>query len=72
MPKKDPKDLKYGITKTENKNAYTAAQVRSLYYRPAVYINKETYADVVEHLKAQPSVSEYIVSLIVADMEKNK
>ena len=72
MAKKKPEDLKYGISKADDPKAYQAAKVKALYYRPAVYINKEEYSEVVEFLKAKPSASEYIVSLIKADMEKQK
>lgn len=71
MAKKKPEDLKYGISKAEDPNAYQVAKQRN-YYRPGVYINKETYPEVVEFLKSQPSASEYIISLILADMTKGK
>jgi len=70
MPKKKPEDLKYGLTTQEE--GYQTIKIRSLYYRPAVYINKEAYPEVVEFLKSQPSASEYIISLILADMTKEK
>ena len=71
MPKKKPEDLKYGIPTSET-SAYQVTKIKNLYYRPGVFINKETYPDVVEFLKSKPSTSEYIVSLILADMTKGK
>ena len=71
MPKKDPKDLKYGIPSDEAA-AYQAAKIKQLYYRPSIYINKELYPDVVEQLKSKKSTSDYIVSLVLADLGKTK
>ena len=73
MAKKDPKDLKYGVGKTlGNESAYQVELTRKLYYRPTIYINKEQYADMIAFLKSKPSISEYIISLILADMNKGK
>jgi hypothetical protein len=72
MPKKKTENLKYGITQSSNMNKYNAIRTSQLYYRPGVYINKETHPEVVDFLKSKPSASEYIVSLILADMTKEK
>lgn len=73
MAKKDPKDLKYGIGKSSgNESAYNVALSRATYYRPSLYINKETNQDMVDFLKTKDSVSDYIISLIRADMTKEK
>ncbi len=72
MAKKEAKDLKYGISKTDNVSAYNTAQAKNTYYKPSIYINKITHPEIVELLKSKPSISEYIVSLILADMTKEK
>ena len=36
-----------------------------------VKFNKETDADVIKHLQAQPNKQNYIRQLIIADMEKS-
>lgn len=69
MAKKNLEELKYGINKTGNKSAYNVA-VQRKYYRPGVMIDKETNAEMIDFLKSKPSISEYIISLIKADMEK--
>ena len=72
MPKKKPENLKYGLVSSENENKYQVKRTRILYFRPGVYINKETNADMVEFLKSKESISDYIISLIRADMTKEK
>lgn len=72
MPKKKPEDLKYGMQKAGNDSAYKTKQSRESYYRPSVYISKDNYPEVIEILKSKPSTSEYIISLILADMTKEK
>lgn len=72
MAKKEASDLKYGISKKDDVNAYQVKRTLSLYYRPTIYINKEQDADMVEFLKTKGSVSDYIISLIRDDMTKGK
>ena len=72
MPKKKTEDLKYGVHHAGNESAYQAAKFRTIYYRPSIYINKEKYPSVVEAIKAKPNASEYIISLILADLENSK
>lgn len=71
MAKKEAKDLKYGISKTPDRSAYNVA-VQRKYYRPGVMIDKEKNQDMVEFLKSKESISDYIISLIRADMNKGK
>lgn len=72
MPRKKTENLKYGITQSADTNKYNAIRNSKLYYRPGVYINKEVHPEVVDFLKSQPSASEYIISLILEDMNKGK
>jgi len=72
MAKKEAKDLKFGVPYTAENSSYQVAKMRTLYYRPAIYINKETNQDMVDFLKTKDSVSDYIISLIRADMTKEK
>ena len=72
MPKKKPEELKYGMQRVGNDSAYKTKQSKETYYRPGVYINKSAYPEMVEFLKAKPSVSEYIISLILTDMARSQ
>ena len=73
MAKKKPEDLKYGVGKSKgNESVYQVKLVRNLYYRPTIYINREQYPEMIAYLKSKPSISDYIVSLICADMAKEK
>lgn len=55
-----------------NKNAYRTAWVRENTKRILVRINVNKEKDVVEWIEKIPNKQGYIISLIKADMKKNK
>ena len=56
----------------ENKNKYNVEYVKNNVLRIELKINKNTEADMVEHLEQFNSKTAYIKQLIIEDMQKKK
>lgn len=59
------RQMRYNERNKEKVRAYD----KDTYYKPVIRIRKEE-TEVINHLKAQPSRSDYILKLVKEDMKK--